>query len=170
MFVTSSSTGEEPYSMAITLAEAFKSKPRIDYRILATDINTQVLAKAKEGCYAAERVEPVPRPLRIKYFDANRGTVSTADRLTVKQSVRDVVVFKRLNLATPPFPMQGPLDAVFCRNVMIYFDAPTRQRLVSAIEDLLRPGGFLAIGHTETLNGLQVRLKMVRPSVFVLPG
>jgi chemotaxis protein methyltransferase CheR len=88
----------------------------------------------------------------------------------VVEMLRSRVMFKRLNLSMPPFPMRGELDAVFCRNVMIYFDIAVRQRLISEIERLLRPGGLLVVAHSETLNGIRSSLRTVRPSVYRKPG
>ncbi len=135
-----SSTGEEPYTIAITLAQVFDGHS-VDYRILATDISTTVLERAAKGVYPEARLGPLSKKQRLKYFD-RQGKRGEEDPLfEVKPEIRQRVVFKRLNLSKPPFPMKGPLDFVFCRNVMIYFDHEVRQRLVSAIEGLLRPGG-----------------------------
>ena len=161
-----SSSGEEPYSMAIALSGALGSAAKdLDLRILATDISTRVLGRAQAGVYTREQVEPVPQPLREQSFER---TAQGAFR--VKEHLREWVSFRRLNLAQPPFPMQGPLDLVFCRNVMIYFDQTVRERLVQDIERLLRPGGLLLIGHTESLQGLRTGLQLVQPSVYRKPG
>jgi chemotaxis protein methyltransferase CheR len=163
------STGEEPWTMAMT-ALGVEGADAADVKILATDIAADTLAQAAAGRYAAERVEPVPPPLRARWFD-RRGDPRApgGETYEVKPALRALVTFGRLNLAQPPFPMRGPLDVVFCRNVLIYFDQPVRQRLLSAVEGLIAPGGLLCIGHTETLNGIKTRLRMVRPSVFRLP-
>lgn len=158
-----SSTGEEPYTIAMTLREVFGSA-KVDARLLATDISTKVLARAQEGIYSEERVKPVPKSLLGRYFDKSgpRG----AAEYTARQSLKDMILFRRLNLATPPFPMRGPLDAVFCRNVMIYFDNQVRSRLLNEIYRLLKPGGYLFVGHAESLTGMMSPLKLVRPSVY----
>jgi len=160
-----SSSGEEPYSMAITILEALDGASA-DFRILATDISTRMLARAEEGIYAAARLEGVPKAYRCKYFERIGRRGSEEESFRVRPAVRERVVYKRLNLAEPPFPMQGPLDVVFCRNVMIYFDQPVRQRLISEIERLLAQGGLLCIGHSETLSAVQNDLKYLRSSVF----
>ncbi len=162
-----SSSGEEPYSMALTILEALGGAP-VDVKILATDLSTVVLAKAREGVYEPRALEPLPKAVVLRHFD--KVEVDGELRLQANARLRNLVVFKRLNLSTPPFPMQGPLDAVFCRNVMIYFGTDVRQRLVAEAERLLKPGGFLAIGHAETLTGLRSQLKSVRPSVYARPG
>jgi chemotaxis protein methyltransferase CheR len=143
-----------------------------DLKILATDIAADTLRQAVEGRYAAPRLEPVPGPLRARWFTrhADPGGDREADVYEVVPELKALVTFRRLNLAQPPFPMKGPFDVVFCRNVLIYFDQPTRQRLLGAIEGLLAPGGLLCIGHTETLNGIRSGLRLVRPSVFRAPG
>lgn len=163
-----SSSGEEPYSIAITLHEAFEGKG-IDYRLLATDISTRVLQRAYAGVYSEEALRQVSKAHRLKYFDRMGSRAEEDAEYQVKQFLKDIVVYKRLNLSTPPFPMSGPLDAVFCRNVMIYFDRPVRQRLVSEIERLLKPGGVLMIGHTETLTGIATGLRVIRPSMYEKP-
>lgn len=156
-----SSSGEEPWSMAMTVA-SIPGSERLDWRILATDIAAETLAQARRGHYPADRVAPVPPALAQRFL----VPIPDADRFGVSDALRSRVVFQQLNLVRPPFPMKGPLDAVFCRNVFIYFDQPTRQRVVEAIERLLRPDGLFILGHTETLNGIRTGLKVVRPSVF----
>ncbi len=165
-----SSTGEEPYTIAMT-ALGVKGAEALDLKILATDIAADTLRQAAEGCYSAARMEPVPQALRARWFTRKRDPHEpTAEMWEAKPELKSRVSFRRLNLAEPPFPMAGPFDVVFCRNVLIYFDQPTRQRLISAIEGLLRPGGLFCIGHTETLSGIRCGFKMQRPSVFRLPG
>jgi chemotaxis protein methyltransferase CheR len=161
------STGEEPWSMAMTI-RAMPGAEKLDVRILATDIAAETLAQAQAGSYPADRVAPVPQALASRFLRRGEPTAGE-ERWAVAEELRPLVVFRRLNLAQPPFPMKGPLDVVFCRNVVIYFDQATRQRLFSAIEGLLRPGGLLCIGHTETLSGIRTALRMVRPSVFRKP-
>jgi len=156
------STGEEPYSLAMVLRETLPA-PDVDLRILATDISTEALACCMSD-YDERRMAPVPHDLRARWFSsAGRG----ADKAwTPKPSLRDTVVFRRLNLSAPPFPMTGPLDAVFCRNVMIYFDDAVRMRLLGEIHRLLKPGGLLVVGHAESLAGMIADFKYVKPSVY----
>lgn len=164
-----SSSGEEPYTMALTIAEAV-AEANVNWRILATDISTRILARAEAGTYPLSALAKVPKHLRLKHF-GSAGPKGAEDPLfRVHDALRSHVTFKRLNLSTPPFPMAGPLDAVFCRNVMIYFDQRVRQGLISAIEGLLAPDGLFCIGHAETLNGIHTRLRAVTPSVYALPG
>lgn len=164
------STGEEPYSMAMT-ALGVEGAARADLKILATDIAADTLRQAAEGRYAGARLEPVPEGLRRRWFTRHADPRDPdGEAWEAGAELKERIAFRRLNLAEPPFPMKGPLDVVFCRNVLIYFDQPTRQRLLSAVEGLLRPGGLLCIGHTETLSGVTTGFKMVRPSVFRRPG
>jgi chemotaxis protein methyltransferase CheR len=165
IWCAASSTGEEPYSLVVTMMEALEGTGA-DFKLLATDISTRVLEKASAGIYSAEQLEPVGRPLRAKYFNRIGKRDAEDEVFKIKEVPRQHVVFKRLNLSQPPFPMSGPLDAVFCRNVMIYFDQAVRQGLISEIERLLKPGGLLCIGHSETLTGIKCGLKLERPSVY----
>jgi chemotaxis protein methyltransferase CheR len=160
------SSGEEPYSIAITLLEAVQGRGRWDVKILASDVSGRVLARADEGVYDEERVEPIPLPLRNKYLLRTReGGEKT---YVVSNSLRDVVIFRQVNLIHD-WPVRGPLDFVFCRNVMIYFDKPTQGRLVNRFYDLLAPGGILFTGHSESLTGIQHRFRYVRPTIYVKP-
>lgn len=156
-----SSSGEEPYSMAMTLLEALKGR-NADVRILATDISTNVLEQCRQGAYRPEKLEKVPVALRERYFQRNGSGEYTA-----KQSLKNLLLFRRVNLSTPPFPMRGPLDVVFCRNVMIYFDNKVRHQLLEEIHRLLKPGGYVIVGHTESLTGMISTFKSIRPSIYV---
>jgi chemotaxis protein methyltransferase CheR len=158
------STGEEPYSIAFTLESMLESET-VDWRILATDISTRVLGKAEAGTFSTERVQSLGRAEQYRYFDHSEDK----DEFTVKQAIRDHIAFRRLNLISASYPMKGPFDIIFCRNVMIYFDQAVRQRVISGMERLLRPGGYLLIGHAEALSGIRVGLQMLRPSVFFQP-
>ncbi|NQT93410.1 MAG: methyltransferase domain-containing protein [Lentisphaerae bacterium] len=162
-----SSSGEEPYSMAITVLES-AGRHNADIRILATDISTQILVKCTEGVYSREKVEPVPSMLRKRYFDQVRENAEVSYR--VKAPLKNITVFRRLNLAEPPFPMKGPMDAIFCRNVMIYFDNRVRTKLLTEAFRLLKPGGHLFVGHAESLTGLVSPFKSVSPSVYIKPS
>jgi len=155
------SSGEEPYSMAITLLEALRSR-EANTRILATDISTKVLDQCREGIYRADKLDKMPPVLRERYFDRSANGTYTA-----KSILKTLILFRRLNLATPPFPMRGPLDVVFCRNVMIYFDNTVRHGLLNEIHRLLKPGGYLIVGHTESLTGMISHFKSVRPSIYI---
>jgi chemotaxis protein methyltransferase CheR len=157
------SSGEEPYSIAMTLAERIRDWDRWDIAILATDLSTAVLDRAARGQYDAERAASVPPALRQRYFDAegdrHSQTYRIADRL--RQKVR----FARLNLMGS-WPMRGPFDVIFCRNVMIYFDKPTQSRLVGRFHEMLAPGGTLFVGHSESLAGVSHSFTYVQPTIY----
>jgi chemotaxis protein methyltransferase CheR len=168
LWCAAAATGEEPYTIAITLLDAFEGR-KADIKILATDISTKALNAAIEGRYKDVAVDALSAAQRAKYFDKS-GSKATGSTYTVRPEVKQLVLFRRLNLSTPPFPMRGPLDIVFCRNVMIYFDNDTRQGLVSEIERLLAPGGVLFTGHSETLSSIKTGFAAVRPSVYRKPA
>ncbi len=166
LWSAAASTGEEPWSMLMT-ALAVEGAEQLDLKLLATDIAVDTLKQAADGCYPPSRLDPVPAPMRDRWFERRKDPRSPeGEWLVARPALRERVVFGRLNLAEPPYPMRGPMDVVFCRNVFIYFDQPTRQRIVSAIEPLLGPGAIFCVGHTETLSGIRSGLKLQRPSVF----
>jgi len=165
LWCAASSTGEEPYSLLITLIERF---PGVDFELLATDISTRVLHRASAGVYDEGVRETVPRHLLEKYFV--RGEDENGLRTyKVSPAVRRRVLFRRLNLSELPYAMRGPLDLVFCRNVMIYFDVAGRQKVVSEVERLLKPGGLFVVGHSETLEGTRFALRRIGASMFIKP-
>lgn len=158
------STGEEPYTIAITVWETLRSLQGWDAKLLATDISTRVLAVGRTGIYDAETLADVPAVLRQRYFT----TVSDSNRrrYQVNQELRDFVTFRRLNLCQPKFPFHGTFDVIFCRNVMIYFDKPTQCELVGKFVAALGVGGYLFIGHSESLLGMNTGLRRVCPTVY----
>lgn len=157
------STGEEPYSLAMTLAETLGARP---WSVLATDLSHQVLQHAREAIYGQQRAREVPEPLFSRYL--LEGVDEFAGRYRVDDRLRERVQFEPLNL-THPLPALEPFDAIFLRNVLIYFDVPAKQRIVGAIVDKLKPGGLLFIGHSESLNGICDRVDVVVPTVFRRP-
>jgi len=158
------STGEEPYTLALLLHEEVPNLKQRNARILATDISTRVLAKAREGVYDEAVVRDIPPHLLGKHFTCVRTSAPRAFR--VSGELQSLIRFARLNLMEP-WPMRGPFDVIFCRNVMIYFDRPTQQRLVQRYWELLRPGGHLFVGHSESLTPLEHRFRYVQPAVYV---
>jgi len=160
------SSGEEPYSIAITLLEKVQGRGRWDVRLLATDISTRILEKARAGVYDEQRIEPISPALRSRYLIRRRE--SRSDVYEVRPTLRDVVIFRHLNLMSD-WPIRGPLDFVFCRNVMIYFDKPTQSRLVQRFYDLLASGGILFTGHSESLTGIEHKFKYVQPTIYMKP-
>jgi len=161
-----SSSGEEPYTIAMVLDPILEG---CDWKLLATDISTRVLAHAVAGVYGAEAIDGIPPAVLQRYLDRLPPDETGEVRWAVKDRLKARVTYTRLNLAGRPYPMKGPLDAIFCRNVMIYFDRPMRAGVVTEFERLIRPGCPLFIGHSETLNGIATRFKSERPSVYRLP-
>lgn len=157
------SSGEEPYCMAIVLREIVKDLNSWDAKVLATDLSTRVLDKASQGIYSQDRMKTVSPQIRHKYFDCIETRPEKKYR--VSNDLRSLLSFARLNLMTP-WPMKGPFDAIFCRNVMIYFDKPTQAKLVNRYWEMLRPGGTLFIGHSESLTGIEHKFKYVQPTVY----
>ena len=154
------STGEEPYTLAMTLHEALPDLARRDVRVLATDISSRVVAQARAGRYADAVAAEVPPELLRRYFRRLPEGAWEAGA-----SLRDLIAFARLNLMEA-WPMRGPFQAIFCRNVMIYFDKPTQQELVARYYELLAPGGHLFVGHSESLSGIAHRFTYVQPAVY----
>lgn len=156
------SSGEEPYSIAMTLMEAMRDLSSWDARILGTDLSVKVLMKAKEGLYEGARMEGVPRQHAAKYFVRERGGEKT---WRAGDALRGMVSFARLNLLHP-WPMKGPFDVIFCRNVMIYFEKDVQTEVVRRFAEILAPGGVLFIGHSESLAGVKHRLNYVEPTIY----
>lgn len=158
------SSGQEPYTLAMVAQEVAKTKnvAPSQVKILATDISTQILRKAEEGIYSARDLEAIPQDWVRKYFT----TTNKEGQFQVSDSIRSMVTFRRINLSDAPYPMQGPFDTVFCRNVMIYFDNHVRSQIVAEAHRLLRSGGFFLIGHSENLSGLENRFRILQPTVY----
>lgn len=143
------STGEEAYSMAMAAVDACRSfSPPV--HILATDLDTHVLAQAREGVYPVERLEKIPQQMVRRFFLKGSGPQSGYAR--VREELRALITFRQLNLLENQWPVRGPFDAIFCRNVMIYFDKPTQYRVLSRFVPLLRPEGLLFAGHSESFH------------------
>jgi chemotaxis protein methyltransferase CheR len=162
IWCAASSTGEEPYTIAITALEALGRG--VDVKILATDISTRVLETCQRGVYKDSKVDPVPPVLRSRYFSKLQQNGETYYR--VNPELQQLLTFGRLNLSTPPFPMKGPMDIVICRNVMIYFDDVVRRNLVQEAHRLLKPGGYFIVGHSESLTNSSGPFRTIRPSIY----
>ncbi len=158
------SSGEEPYTLAMVLTEFAARNPGFDFRILATDISTRVLEKAKNAIYAETQVEPVPLELKKKYLLRSKDRSSGMVRIVPE--LREKVRFRRLNFMDDDFGMREQLDIIFCRNVIIYFDRPTQEKLLQRFHRYMKPGAFIFMGHSETLSGLDVPLVSVYPTVY----
>jgi chemotaxis protein methyltransferase CheR len=156
------SSGEEPYTIAITAFEQFGDQARRLVQILASDLSTKALLRAAAGVYKAERVEAIPRHLVLKYFDRQATQPGT---VRISEAVRRTVDFRQLNLLDAP-PRGRHFDFIFCRNVLIYFDRLVQQRVVAQLEERLARGGYLFTSHSESLNGLQHGLTWIAPAVY----
>jgi chemotaxis protein methyltransferase CheR len=159
-----SSTGEEPYTIAIEALEAIENR-KIDMKILATDISSKVLRISMIGEYERDKVAPVPKELLGKYFTKRKEREKIY--YSVNQRIRDLVIFRQFNLSCPPYPIRNPIDIIFCRNVMIYFDRKVRVGMVNEFHRALRPGGYLMVGHAESITGLSNGFKCVKPSIYL---
>jgi chemotaxis protein methyltransferase CheR len=156
------STGEEPYTLAITVKEAVGQKS-FEAMILATDISTKVLRMAEAGIYPHEKIKNIATPILKKYFQI--GTGQSEGHYRVKNELKSMIDFQRFNLMHK-FPAQSQFDIVFCRNVMIYFDKQTQGVLVNKFYDSLNKGGYFFVGHSESLTGLNHQFNYIEPSVY----
>jgi len=157
------STGEEAYSVAMTVAETVPDWRRWDIRILATDLDTNVLAAAESGAYTLDRVRQLPRWQIDRHF--LRQVHGEGLRYVVKPELQRMISFRQLNL-THPLPMRGPLDAIFCRNVIIYFDKETQRDLFQRMAPLQRPGDLLFLGHSESLFKVSTAWTLIGKTVY----
>jgi len=158
------STGEEPYTMAMVLSEFAIGRPGFRAAITATDICTQVLQTARTGIYPEERTDPIPLNLKKKYLLRSREKSKSLVRICPQ--LRSLVTFRRINFMDDDLGIAEKMDIIFCRNVVIYFDKPTQQTLMRKFHKQLKPGGYLFIGHSETLSGLDVDFKAVASTVY----
>ena len=156
-----SSTGEEPYMIAMVLADFFGvEKEKWDTKVLATDISTKALKQAMAGIYSAEQMKKIPEQWRRHFFKSIPG-----GQFQVKDELKKEVIFRQFNLMDP-FPFKKKMHVVFLRNVMIYFDEPTKQEVVQKVYNSLVPGGYLFIGTTETIDRGTTPFQIVQPSIF----
>ncbi len=158
------STGEEPYTIAMVLEEHRRVDPSFHYTILATDISTKVLAKAMDAVYEDEKVAPVPVDYKKRYLLKSKDPTKKIVR--VKPELRQRIDFRRLNFMDDEFGIRERFDVIFCRNVIIYFDRPTQERLIGKFRDHLKSGGILFLGHSETMTGMNVAFRTLAPTVY----
>ena len=161
------SSGEEPYSLAVVLSECERSRPGFSWRIHATDISSRMLERCRNGIYEVGKVTLPQEQLR-RYFLRGFGVREGFCR--VRPELRSRVSVQQVNLFQPDYPVPGGLDVIFCRNAMIYFDAESRQELLDRLVPMLAPGGFLFVGHAESLLGMRHPLEAFRPSVYRRPA
>lgn len=165
VWCSASSTGEEPYSIAMTLCEAFGTMTPPAH-VIATDIDTNVLTTGENGVYSEDRLEKMS-PERAKRFFL-KGKGAQAGMVRVRNELRDLVTFKRLNLLSDNWPISGPFDVIFCRNVMIYFDKPTQGKILSRFAPLMKPDGLLFAGHSENFLYVSDAFKLRGKTVYEL--
>ncbi|HDR8908775.1 TPA: chemotaxis protein CheR [Burkholderia multivorans] len=166
VWCSAASTGEEPYSIAITLIEALGESAARSASILATDLDTQVLAKAEAGIYTYDQVKHLS-PERLKRFFL-KGTGAQAGRVKVRPELRAMIRFEQLNLTDADYGIAKPFDAIFCRNVMIYFDKPTQSQVLARFEPLVKPGGLLFAGHSENFTYVTQAFRLRGQTVYEL--
>lgn len=158
------STGAEPYTLAMVLDAFCEANRGIDYSILATDICTEVLAQAIAGRYPAGMIAPVPMAMRRRYVRQSRDPSHHEVRIT--PALRSKIGFARLNLMDDAYPVEQDIDVVFCRNILIYFDKPTQGKVLTRLCHHLRPNGYLILGHSESIVGLDLPVRQVANTVF----
>lgn len=158
------SSGEEPYTLALLLADSLPARP---WEILASDISTRILDKARSGIYPIEGASGIP--LEMLHSHCLEGTGNNSGFFTLEPALKRRISFRQINLNTP-LPDDGMFDVVFLRNVMIYFDQPTKRQVVQRICARLRPGGYFFVSHSESLNGISDELQSLRPSIYRKPN
>ena len=162
------STGEEPYTIAMTLADQFDVHAGWDVRILASDIDTEVLAHAEAGLYAEDRLDGIPSALRSRFF--TRAAPPPA-RMVVRPEIRQLISFRRINFRDEAWPIRARFDAIFCRNVLIYFNREDQQRLLERLRAFLADDGCLFLGHSESVVGLMTGVRQVGTTIYqVVPA
>jgi len=160
------SSGEEPYSLAMLLAKHLPADNGWDNRVLASDISNRVLEKARKGIYDSDRSSDIPKDLRRRFM--LQGFNDRQGQMKVQIAIQQMVEFRRLNLSQEPYPVEGPFDAILCRNVLIYFDAASKQKAVANLVRHLAAGGLLFVGHAESLTSLSAQLRSVEPTIYTV--
>jgi chemotaxis protein methyltransferase CheR len=158
------SSGEEPYTLAIVLSEYAAAHPGFHFRILASDISTDMLERAEMGIYSSECVAPIPLALKRKYLLRSRD--SQSPRVRVVPELRKLVDFRRLNFMDSDYMLAEKVDAIFCRNVLIYFDRATQESILRKVVHNLTPSGYLFVGHSETLHDMDLPVIPVAPALY----
>ncbi|MGH7888341.1 MAG: CheR family methyltransferase [Candidatus Binatia bacterium] len=160
------SSGEEPYSIAMLLLDHFPRHSGWELKILATDLSTRILDKAQAAVWPIVKAQEIPEKFLPQYM--LRGTGSQDGKMKAGAEIRSLIQFERLNLNDQRYPLIGRFDAIFCRNVLIYFDNPSRTRVIERLIDRLAPDGYLFVGHAESLSGITDRARQVMPTVYRL--
>lgn len=157
------STGEEPYSIAVSLLESFPDLGNWDVKILATDLDTNCVQHARDGVYTEDRVTGIDANQLRRWFEKGSGALE--GKVRVHKKLRELITFKSLNLMRE-WPMRGPFDIVFCRNVVIYFDKPTQQILFNRMADLMPAGTLLFLGHSESLHNVTDKFELLEKTIY----
>ncbi len=160
------STGQEPYTLSIVMSEYIRQNSSMlrGYSVLATDVSTKVLDKAYSAVYDMQAIAGIPKDIKYRYF--LKGKNQTHPQVRLKQDIRNHVEFMRLNFMDDDFGFRDTMQIIFCRNVLIYFDKETQERVIKKFMNYLEPGGYLFLGHSETIFGMDLPLKTVAPTVF----
>ncbi len=161
---TACSSGEEPYSIAMTLSDTIDSPSTWNCRILASDISTRMLAKAATGQYSHEKINSLSSDLVRRHFLLGKG--NRRELVKIKPHIANMAVFRRINLMDDRYPIKSLLDVIFCRNVMIYFDRETQAKVLARLSRYLKPGGYLFLGHSETMQGISDAFHYVAPTIY----
>ena len=161
------SSGEEPYTIAIVLAEHLRAYPSVEWEITASDISRRMLAEAKQGIYRMDAVQPVPPELLKRYFQKGIGV--RAGTCRIKSEIQQRMRFERINLFQAEYPVIPKQHVIFCRNVMIYFDPPSRATAVHRLTRHLSSGGYLVVGHSESLLGIRHGLQPIKQGIYQRP-
>lgn len=159
------SSGEEPYTIAIVLSECKEKYPNLEFHILGTDISTRILRQAIDAIYKENRVEGIPMSILKKYFLRSKDRTNPTVRLVPE--IRKRVSFMRLNLMDPVYSVNETFDVIFCRNVLIYFDRNTQEIVINKLCGKLKTGGYFFLGHSESITGMTVPLKQIKPTIFI---
>jgi chemotaxis protein methyltransferase CheR len=158
------SSGEEPYTIAMTLYDHVDNPNQWDFRVLASDLSTRVLARAQSGIYDLDQISEInPERAKLHFL---KGSGQNEGTIKVKPHLQNMITFERINLMDEKYPIKYDLDLIFCRNVMIYFDRATQERLMNKFYNYLKPGGHLFIGHSETLQWLDHSFNYVAPTIY----
>ena len=158
------STGEEPYTVAMTLADTLANSTGWNVRILASDVDTDVLEHAAAGIYSVDDVRSIPRATLARHF--LRGTGTSTGLVRLRPALRSLVTFRRINLLGPRWPIGARFDVIFCRNVLIYFDRPTQHRVLDRLAGFLTEGGALVLGHSEAIHGMVSGLRHAGNTIY----
>ncbi len=158
------STGEEPYTLAMVLQDIAEIRQPFDFTILATDISTHVLETATAAVYGLDAIAPIPLAMRKKYLLKSRDPARKL--IKIVPEIRNRIRFERYNLIDPKPPTDEPMHLIFCRNVLIYFDSPTQEKIVQKFWNMLQPGGYLFLGHAESINSRNVAFRYAAPTIY----